>query len=585
MISLVIVIGIILFLMLSLHFKWFQVEISFIVSILLLLITNILSIDEVLDGFSNETLIVILLLVSIGEILRKSDILEVIFDFFFQSTNTYKGYLARMVIVIGGCSAFLNNTPIVALMMPYSTIWGKRNKIPTSKLLIPLSYIAILGGSCTLIGSSTNLMINSLISENDSSIPLLNLFDFALIGGIMLFLGGLYLILSSWKLLPSNKESIENVSTKVTEYLVEAKVSEQSEFIGCNIAKAGLRNLNDLYLVKIIRGAEEFASVASTFILQANDIVVFAGDTSKIANLVTNKNLELFSDRHNIFQSSELAEIVISHHSNLVGNTVKEIRFRSQFDAAIIAIRRGNKKISGKIGNIKIEQGDVLLVLTGQDFEIRADDTSDFYVVSQRRKHSTLSRLSSLVILTGTIISIILSALGLIKLLTSLLVLFTLILIFKLVDKKEVYHSIDLKLGVIIAMALALGKAMKNSGLSKEIANFLIDISQYFGDFGLLIMIFMITSILAAYITSKAAIAIMIPVGISLATVTNIEVISFILIIAFASGANFMTPHGYQTNLMILQSGDYTYKDFMRIGLPLTVLYMIVTVFCIMNFY
>lgn len=585
MTGLVIVIGIIIFLMLSLHYKWFQVEISFIISILLLLITNILSIDEVLEGFSNETLIVILLLVSIGEILRKSDILELIFDFFFSGTNTYKGFIARMVVVIGGCSAFLNNTPIVALMMPYSTIWGKRNKISTSKLLIPLSYIAILGGSCTLIGSSTNLMINSLISEYDTNIPLLNLFDFALIGGAMLIIGGLYLVFVAWILLPSNKESIENVSSKVVEYLVEARVPEHSDFIDSDILKAGLRNLNDLYLVKIIRGNKEFTSVASTFILQANDIVVFAGDTSKIVNLVTNNNLELYTDSNNLFKNSELAEIVISHHSNLVGNTVKQIRFRSQFDSAIIAIRRGNKKLSGKIGNIKIRQGDVLLVLTGDDFENRANDTSDFYVVSQRRKRSVLNRSASLIILIGTLVSIVLSAFGLVKLLTSLLVLFTLVLIFKLVDKKEVYHSIDLKLGVIIAMALALGKAMKNSGLSKEIADFLMNVSQYFGDLGLFVLIFVITSFLAAYVTSKAAIAIMIPVGLSLASVTQIEALPFILIIAFASGANFITPHGYQTNLMVFQSGNYTYQNFMRIGLPLTLLYMIVTVICVTYIY
>ncbi len=585
MTGLIIVISAILFLVFSLHFRWFQVEVSFVVAIVLLLLTDVLSIEEVLEGFSNETLIVILLLVSIGEILRKSNILEILFDFFFKGAKTYKGFLGRMIFVIGGFSAFLNNTPIVALMMPYGAIWSKRNEISVSKFLIPISYIAILGGSSTLIGSSTNLMVNSLISENNSDLPLLGLFDFAFIGFTMLILGGLYLLLFAYKLLPSKIESSKVISKNIPEYLIEAKVTKESLFIDKTIAVAGLRNLNDLYLVKIIRGNKEFTSVPPSFILKIDDTVVFAGDTGKIASLVNNKNLELYKDKTKSFKNSELVELVVSHNSYLEGNTVKEIRFRSEFDAAIIAIRRGNKKLEGKIGSIELKAGDVLLVLSGEDFENKAIHTSDFYVISKKSRLSVLSPFASKFILSGTVIAILLSAFGMVSLFTSLLLLFTLLLAFKLVDKKEVYHSIDLKLGVIIALALALGKAMKKSGLSEEIAEILFDTSRNFGDAGLYVVLFVVTTFLAAYVTGKAAIAIMVPVGISLAGVTSLDYIPIILTIAFAASANFMTPHGYQTNLMVFQSGDYSYRDFMKIGLPLTLLYMVVTVLCMIYFY
>ncbi len=585
MVALICVIGVILFLIFSLHFKWLEVEVSFIVGIVFLLITQVLTIQEVLEGFSNETLIVILLLVSIGEILRKSNLLEILFDFFFKGAKTYNGFLGRMILVIGSFSAFLNNTPIVALMMPYGSIWSKRNNISVSKFLIPISYIAILGGSCTLIGSSTNLMVNSLISEYSSEIPLLGLFDFAFIGVTMLVLGGGYLLILAYKLLPSKVESSTLISKNIPEYLIEARVTEQSAFIDKTITKAGLRNLSDLYLVKIIRGTKEYTSVPPTFILKVNDTVVFAGDTGKIASLVKNKNLELYPDTSDSFKNSELVELVVSHNSYLADHTVKESRFRSEFDAAIIAIRRGNKKIEGKIGSIKIKPGDVLLVLSGEDFENRAIHTSDFYVISKKWNLSVLNPFASKFILIGTLVSILLSAFGLVSLFTSLLVLFTLIIGFKLVDKKEVYHSIDLKLGIIIALALALGKAMKKSGLSDEIANMLYETSKNFGDTGLYVVIFVVTSFLAAYVTGKAAIAIMIPVGISLAGVTSLDYLPIILTIAFAASANFMTPHGYQTNLMVFQSGDYSYRDFMKIGFPLTLLYMVVTIFCITYFY
>ncbi len=578
-------VAVILFLILSLHYKWLEVEVSFAIGTVFLLVTQVLSIDEVLEGFSNETLIVILLLVSIGEILRKSNLLELLFDFFFKGTKTYKGFLGRMILVIGSFSAFLNNTPIVALMMPYGFIWGKRNNISVSKFLIPISYIAILGGSCTLIGSSTNLMVNSLISEQNADLPLLNLFDFALIGGTMLVLGGGYLLVLANKLLPSKMDAYAVISKNIPEYLIEAIVTKQSTFINQSISKAGLRNLNDLYLVKIIREGKEYTSVSPNFILNANDRVVFAGETAKIANLVNNKNLELYQHKSNTFKQRDLIELVISYNSYLAGNTVKEIRFRSEFDAAIIAIRRGNKKLTGKIGSIKLEPGDVLLVLSGEEFQAKAMHTSDFYVISKSLNKSILSPFAAKFILLSTLVAVVLSAFGIVSLFTSLLVLFTIMVTFKLVNKKDVYHSIDLKLGVIIALALALGKAMIKSGLSEKIANLLIETSQSFGEVGLFALLFIITSFLAAYVTGKAAIAIMIPVGISLASLSTVEYLPIILTIAFAASANFITPHGYQTNLMVFQAGDYSYRDFMKIGLPLTLLYMVVTIFCIMNFY
>lgn len=576
-----IVIGVLLFLIVFLYTRWLAHEITFLVAGVVLLISGQISSSDFLSGFSNENIIVILMLLSLGELLRQNNFLQYLLDKLYGKIGNYSGFITITTLFVGGLSAFFNNTPLVAIMMPYVNSWSSKNNISASKLFIPLSYIAILGGCVTLVGTSTNLVVNGMLVENKQIE--IGFFDFTPIGLSMLIIGGLYLILFGKFMLPNNNIiGVENIDTNSRNYLVNAKISKGSKLIGKSIKKGGLRNLKGLFLVKVLRGERTFSPVHPSFILQEEDLLVFAGDTTNIKILLRNTELKLSQeDLIESSERSEMIEIVVSPNSTLIDNTLKSSQFRSSYDAAVIAVHRNGEKISGKIGEIVLKAGDVLVLLTGNSFQDKAQKSTDFYIISKLDEIRNYSNTESLFIAGGGIIAIILSALGILSLFKSLIILFSLIILLKIAKPIEVYRSINLKLGIIIALSLAIGKAILNSDIPQEITNLLYAINGNVGHIAVQGIVYITTAILAALVTSKAAVAIMIPIGITLATTLNIDSSSLFLITSFAAAANFITPHGYQTNLMVMQIGGYKYKHFLIIGLPLTILYMITTLLLI----
>lgn len=573
----IIIIGALSFLIVFLYTKWLAHEITFLITGLVLLVTNQISSSDFLSGFSNENVLVILMLLSLGELLRQNHFLQFLLNRVYGKIKNQRSFIGVTTLFIGSLSAFFNNTPLVAIMMPYVNSWSVKNKVSPSKLYIPLSYIAILGGCITLVGTSTNLVVNGILKDNNQAE--IAFFDFTLIGVSMLLIGGLYLLVFSKFLLPKSTEhTFSDIEKDTRNYLVNAKISQGSNLSGKSIQDGGLRNLKGLFLVKVIREDKEFSPVHPSFILNQNDLLVFAGDTENIKNLVRNKELKLSQeDLLDNATRSEMIEVVISPNSFLVGNTLKSSKFRSTYNAAAIAVHRNGEKISGKIGEIELKAGDVLILLTGNQFEERAFKTTDFYTISKVDDIRNYSSTESLIIAGGAICAILLGALGIFSLFKSLLVLFALIILLKIAKPSEVYNSLNLKLGVIIALSLSIGKAIINSSIPQEITQTLLSINSDFGVITLQGIIYLTTAILAALVTSKAAVAIMIPIGITLAAKLNLDPSPFFLIIAFASAANFITPHGYQTNLMVMQVGNYKYRDFLLVGFPLTILYMAIT--------
>jgi di/tricarboxylate transporter len=467
-------------------------------------------------------------------------------------------------------------------MMPYVNSWCKRNDISPSKFLMPLSYAAILGGCATLIGTSTNLIVNGMVVDQTimPSLESLNIFDFAYVGVPMIFIGFLYLLFFGEKLLPVKDDIIDEFTKNTREYLVEAEIRKNSQLIGKTIEEAGLRNLKGLFLVEIIRKSFKISSVKPNIILQQDDLLIFAGDTETIAEMI-DSDLGLRLPSVGMLykkKQTEVVEIVISHNSAMINKTVKEIRFRAKFDAAVIAVHRNGERISGKIGEIVIKPGDVLLLFTGADFVSRSSHTMDFYFISKVKDFQKLEPYKIWTLLGGTVLVILLAAFKVVSLFMGLIVLIMILLALKIANPKELYKAIDYKLALIIAMSLALGTAMIKSGAAELFADSVITVFLPLGKVGLLFGIYFITAILAAYITNIAAVAIIFPISMTMAVNLNLPVMPFILVVSFAAAANFMTPIGYQTNLMVYGPGGYSFKDFFRVGFPLTVIYMFVTV-------
>lgn len=578
----IVVLVVILFILISLYREWLGPSFTFVIGVVALGAFGVLTPREMLGGFANEQVAVILLLLLLGDTIRKTGVLENLFNRIFKEANTYNGFMWRMMLLVSSFSAFLNNTPLVAILMPYVHTWSKRHSIAPSKLMIPLSYAAILGGCATLIGTSTNLIVNGMVIEQKGVEGLheLELFDFFAVGGPMILIGIIFMLLIGKHLLPNRKDVITDFSRKRREYLVEVQVRPRSKLIGKSIEEAELRNLKGLFLVEIHRNDHRLTAVSPTIILKENDILIFAGDTDTIADMI-NSNTGLKLTQVGMFSKkahTEVREVVVSHNSTLIGKTIKEAYFRGKYDAAIIAVHRNGERISGKIGSVKLEAGDVLLLLTGVDFPERSRDTLDFYSISKVRDFQKLPPWKVAVLLGGTALTILLAALGFVKLFIGLIVLISVITMLGITNAKDIPKSLDFNLAAIIALALAIGTAMIKSGVAEMVALFFIHVLKPLGIWGLMFGIYAVTSILAAYITNKAAVAIIFPIAVTIAVDLNLNPIPFVLLVSFAGAANFMTPHGYQTNLMVYGPGGYSFKDYMKVGLPLTIIYMFAAV-------
>ena len=579
MLQIALVILVILFLILSLYRNWFKPTISFLLAIVFLLATRIITPQEALIGFANEQLAVIVLLLIIGGIFQKTGILNQILSGVFNTQLSSKQFLLRMMSSVGLSSAFFNNTPLVAIMMPYVYHWSKEQKKAPSKFLIPLSFASILGGCVTLIGTSTNLIVNGLAMEQ--GVDSLGIFDFTIIGLAMLLIGILYLYFFSAKLLPDNHHAMDHLVDNSREFFIETNIQPTSPLIGKTVEEAKLRNLSGLYLVQIIRGKREIKPVSPEEKLQMNDILLFGGVTDSLDE-ITNPKLGLSLPKACEFlikDKTDVLEVIISQNSKLAGKTVKQSDFRGKYDGAILGVHRNGERLWGQIGEIVLRPGDVLLVLAGKDFTKRVVNNPHFYVLSIVKKQEKVASAKVIFLFGGLLCSILLATFNLVPLFISLLFLLIITVLSKIANSSEIRNSIDFDLVLIIGLGLALGKAMINSGATKLIAEQVLLLSPYIGIVGVLALIFIVTNLLASFITSKAAVAILLPIAITLAETYHLSPKAFILIVAFGGAANFITPMGYQTNLMVYGSGGYTFKDFFKIGWPLTLLYMLISVF------
>lgn len=580
---------VLLFIIVSLYTEIIGPAFTFLIGVIVLGVAGILTPREILSGLANEQIVVIILLLLLGDIIRKSDIIDGIFDRVFRNTKSYKGFMAKMIVVVAGFSAVLNNTPLVAIMMPYVHRWSRRNNYSPSKLLIPLSYAAILGGCATLIGTSTNLIVNGMVTDEQiiPGLKPLEMFDFTLVGLPMIVLGSVYLMLFGKKLLPDRPDAIDEFSSNSREYLIEAQIRRNSRIIGKTIEEAGLRNLKGLYIVEISRKDQRISAVSPFERLMEEDVLVFAGDTNTIAEMISSdfglvlSQVGMFAKKNR----TEVLEVVVSHNSSLISKTIRQAGFRGKYDAAILAVHRNGERLSGKIGTVSLRAGDVLLLLAGDDFNKRSNDANDFYLISRIRKFHKLEWYKTFTLFGGLFAAILLSALNLVPLFMSLMVVLIVIQLQKIASPKDIPKSIDYNLALIIVLSLALGTAMIKTGMANIIADFIIGVFRPFGPIGLLTGIFIITNLMASYITNKAAAAIIFPISVTAGINLGLSPTPFILVVAFAAAANFITPIGYQTNLMVYGPGGYAFKDYMKIGLPLTVLYMVVTVGILYTYY
>ncbi|MBS3735449.1 MAG: SLC13 family permease [Phycisphaerae bacterium] len=547
-------------------------DIILVAALTLLLVAGIISPREALSGLANPGVITVAVLFVVVAGVRSTGALSWIAHHVLGRPTSQRQALSRVIAPVGAMSAFLNNTPVVAMFIPTLSDWARKHRLPAGKLLLPLSYAAILGGMCTLIGTSTNLVVNGLLLS-ETNLPGLGMFDLAWVGVPCALVGGAYLLLVG-PCLPDRKPAV-SATDDPREYTVEMLVEPGSPLAGQTIEQAGLRNLPGAYLMEIERDGEPIVAVGPDQKLHSGDRLVFVGVVESVRDLRKIRGLTPATDQVFKLPSPQVArrlvEAVVSNSCPLVGRTIREGQFRSVYGAVVIAVARNAERLRKKIGDIVLAPGDTLLLETDSAFARRQRNSRDFFLVSELADSAPPRHSRAPVALLVLAAMVALVAAGLLSMLQAAMLAAGAMLVTRCLTGGEARQSVDWQVLVTIAAALGIGQAVARTGLAEAGAQFLLR-SAAERPWAALAVIGAMTSLIAGFITSNATAVLMFPLAASTAAQLDVSVMPFAVVTMITAAGSFATPLGYQTNLMVYGPGGYRFGDYLRAGLPLNAL-------------
>ncbi|MCG9745914.1 SLC13 family permease [Shewanella sp. Isolate8] len=530
------------------------------VTLLVLVAFNLVTKEQLLSSMSNPGLVTLVLLILCSFALEKTRLLRVIVAKVIVSG--YRTTWLRLYGMTALSSALLNNTAVVATLL--SPIRNNPHHV-ASKLLLPLSYAAILGGTLTLVGTSTNLIVNSMVI--DASNQSLSFFSFTAIGALLVLGCGLVLrIASRW--LPD----IAHQETCSKGYFIDAKVVAGSELIGRSVEDNGLRHLESLFLVEVVRNGRLISPVTPTEVLQQDDRLIFSGDIAKVMQLSQFSGLEMFAEKNGLLDTN-LTEVVVKQESLLVGKTMKKAGFRALFDAAAVAIRRDGEEISGKLGEVQIKAGDFLVLAVGKDFLTRHNISKNFIVISGVEPETRNNGKKAWISIGGFVLTLVLAATGVVEMLQGMLLLLGVLIFTQCLNVNEVVRRFPVDIWLVVASAILLSHALVNSGVAEMVANWVEGTADKQHLMLALLLVYLATWLMTELITNNAAAALMFPISYSIAQGFGVDFLPFVMTVAFAASGSFISPYGYQTNLMVYNAGRYRLMDFVKVGVPVSLTY------------
>ncbi|WP_428775239.1 SLC13 family permease [Vibrio sp.] len=535
-------------------------SIIFASAALMAFLVGSIELGEIAANFTNSSLLTLVLLILASSALEKTRLIS------WVSHSISEGRLGTVVAKLGLSTAllssFTNNTAVVVSLI--GAIKRNRSHAP-SKLLIPLSYAAIFGGTLTLIGTSTNLIINSFVE--DAGLPGLGFFTPTLIGLAVLFGGVLILIPLSY-LLPN----YDDLHADDLPYFLEARVEPGSPLVGRSVSENNLRALRKLFLAEVIRDGVTMPSVEPDFVLQARDRLLFCGDVESVATLQEIPGLTLFGQHH--LNGQNFVEVVVSSSASFCNKTLKSSHFRDRFDAVVVAIRRGHERLEGGLGNIILSAGDTLVLVPGKRFDAeRRAHRKEFVLINDLDSSAKLDGNKSSLVLLGFAAVIATSLLGWLPLIKGLAVYLMVLLLSGVVQLNELRRRFPIDIVVIVGSALSIAQLMISSGLSNQLGVMFIELFNGWGVYGALVATYFITLILTELVTNNAAVALSFPIGYSIAVGYGVDPMPFIMAVLFGASASFISPYGYQTNLLVYSVGNYKLTDYLRLGVPISVVY------------
>jgi di/tricarboxylate transporter len=593
--QMVITLGVLVGIIIALYYEKIAAELIMLAALLILVCFEVIPLKDALAGFSNETIFTIAGLLVVGTGLQTTGAIEYISRAMLGQPKQGTPLL-RLIAPVAILSAFMNNTPLVAFFLPIFVHVARKLRTSPSKLLIPLSYASVLGGTCTLIGTSTNFVIHSALQNQ--GLPGIGMWELGWIGIPVTIAGLIYMSTIGSRLLPIRTDILEYAETHPREYTVELIVRPTCNLIGTPIRKSGLRDLPGLYLYAIERDSERISPVSPDQELQVDDILCFSGVVSTIVDTQKIRGLEPIDHHEQILPHPALSELpaaqgtptaaprsgnllceaVISPTSPLVGMTVKEADFRSRYHASIIAVHRSGEKIERKIGQIVLQPGDTLLVDAPEDFTKRWRNSRDFFLVSGLEDSAPVDHHRAwvaLAIFAGVVFGMTFfsAKAALFSLIGAALTVLT-----GCTSSREANRNIDLSVLILIAAALGVSKALDSSGAAEWIAGRLTGWAQPYGDEAVLAVIVLLTGVLTELLSNNACAAIMGTLALATAETTGMDARPLLLAVAVTSSYGFATPLGYQTNLMVLGPGGYKFSDYLKVGIPLDIICWVMTI-------
>jgi di/tricarboxylate transporter len=593
-----IVLGVIALTILALAKEVMRPGLVFFTSAVLLMSAGIISDQELLAGFSNKGMITVGVLFLVSEGIRQSGILNRLAQTYLpRKRGKLVWMISRVMLPVSVLSAFLNNTPVVIIFAPIIKKWSEKLNLSHKKFLIPLSYATILGGMCTLIGTSTNLVMHGLIIEN--GYEGFGMFELGKVGLFIAVAGIIYMSVAGNKLLPGKKILLNSKSSAaLKDYYYDVEIPENSNLIGLEINNSRLKELNKLMVRYITRNNELIDTQKGTFQIKANDQLLLAGKSDRLNYILSSDNLKLKGvDLVKNISKEQLKqyEAVISPRFPGIGKTIPEFNFYRHYQAVVLSIHRNGERITSNLDKLKLKAGDNLVLLTTDSFIQNWGDSKIFYLTSYIRDYRTtgtfwkkwLAFIILLIMITGaTVGRYFESPAGLTFDMFFFSVLAAMALIWlKIMPHQKYTKSISWDVLITIACAFAISKAMQNSGAAESLARTTINFSRDFGPVGVLAALYLVTALSTEVITNNAAAALIFPIALSAAQQMGLDPKPFFVVVTIAASASFATPIGYQTNLIVQAIGDYKFVDYLKIGLPLNLISFILSLLLIPLFW
>jgi di/tricarboxylate transporter len=567
--------GVILLMTIALVKEIYKPSFVLFAAMIILHLGGVVSVTEICSGFSNEGMLAVAVLFVVAYALQSSTSFVSGMEKLLGNKKSGVVYF-RLMLPIILLSAFVNNTPIVASLIPLVKRWCKRNNLPVSKFLIPLSYAAILGGTCTLIGTSTNLVVHGLMLQE--GLDGFSFWELGKAGLPIAIIATLYFALIGHRLLPTRQDPLVKLGESTREFVVEVKVEPAYAYAGKTIEEAHLRHLKGLFLFQINRDGESISPVSSSEKVLAGDRLFFTGLPDTIYELVKMPGLTSAKDpdfdlKNLDSDKTKVHEAVISNNSPLVGKNVRDSKFRTKYNAVILAIHRHGQRVNKKVGDIVLQPNDTLLILAEKDFYDKWYHSTDFSLISAGVSEYSKPRwkghlaLMLMVLMIVAVTSGIFSSMFVAAALVAAIMIAT-----NIVSFQDAKRAIDFDVLIVIACSFGIGKAVANSGMADLIADFLVRSLSGYGIVGIIAGLFIITSLYTEIITNNAAAALIFPVALAIAAHLNLDPKPFMVVLAIGASSSFATPIGYQTNMMVYSPGNYKFTDFIKTGLVINVL-------------